>query len=149
MPLLPLIISPHWRNGAWGSCSDQKCAVQWPLPVCMHVQWSDVFSVVLGFFFFLLLIPSFSYHCCTELHNMWLCLAKLNFLALIYHNLAPPGTSGWSLHHTNTCCYTKTERWKWENIIFPAGSWGFLHYLRVFNPLNPFNPMVKGMQLMG
>lgn len=77
---------------------------------CLHACTSDVFFS--GFFFFTFNTMFFLYHSPTELHSMWLCLTKLNFLALIYHILAPPGTSGWNLSHTNTCCYTKTERWK-------------------------------------
>lgn len=48
-----------------------------------------MFSSWMGDFYFILLIPRFAYHSPTEIHNTWLCLTKLNFLALIYHILAP------------------------------------------------------------
>lgn len=45
---------PPWGNGAWASWSHQTCAGRWPLPACMHVRWSGVFSMensILGLFF--------------------------------------------------------------------------------------------------
>lgn len=123
---------------------------------CLHARTLKVmFSSWMWDFYFVLLIPRFAITIPLRRYTtrgyVWL---NWTFLALVYHILAPRGTSGWSLPHTNTSCYTKTERWKWKNIICHAGSWGgggggVLSYLRVFNPLSLFNPLVKGMQLMG